>query len=45
MKNLIKKLRDKKGSGIMTVMLAITFLTAFGTLALYLSYTSFQVSV
>ena len=45
MKKFFKNLRDKKGSGIMTVMLAITFLTAFGTLALYLSYTSFQVSV
>ncbi len=45
MKKIFKIMRGKKGSGIMTVMLAITFLTAFGTLAMYLSYTSFQVAV
>ena len=44
MKSLHKFLKDKKGSGIMTVMLAVLFLTAFGSLALYLTYTSFQVA-
>ncbi len=44
MKFFMKLLKDKKGSGIMTVMLAVLFLTAFGSLALYLTYTSFQVA-
>ena len=45
MKNIMKNIRSNKGSGIMTVMLAVLFLTAFGSLALYLTYTSFQVAV
>ena len=44
MKSFLKILKGNKGSGMMTVMLAVLFLTAFGTLALYLTYTSFQVA-
>ncbi len=44
MNNFFKNIKDNKGSGIMTVMLAVLFLTAFGSLALYLTYTSFQVA-
>ena len=44
MKGINRFVRDNKGSGIMTVMLAVLFLTAFGSLALYLTYTSFQVA-
>jgi hypothetical protein len=40
MKHLLSKLKNKKGSGIVTVMVAVLFLTAFGTLSLYLTYTS-----
>lgn len=42
MKQILSYLKQKKGSGIVTVMLAVLFLTAFGTLALYLTYTSFE---
>lgn len=44
MKRFLKLLKGKKGSGILTVMLAVTFLTAVGTLSMYLTYTSFQVA-
>lgn len=43
MKSTMKTIKCNKGSGILTVMLAVLFLTAFGSLALYLTYTSFQV--
>lgn len=42
MKKLLSYLKDTKGSGIVTVMLSILFLTAFGTLALYTTYTSVE---
>ncbi len=42
MKKILSYLKDTKGSGIVTVMLSILFLTAFGTLALYTTYTSVQ---
>ena len=44
MKNFLKTVKDKRGSGIFTVMIAITLLTALGSLALYLTYTSLQVA-
>lgn len=44
MRQTFNYLKSNKGSGIVTVMLAVLFLTAFGTLALYLSYTSLKVS-
>ncbi len=40
MKRLINQLKSNKGSGIVTVLVAVLFLSAFGTLSLYLAYTS-----
>ena len=40
MKRLLNLLKSKNGSGIVTVLVAILFLSAFGTLSLYLAYTS-----
>lgn len=40
MKHALLNLKKNKGSGIVTVMVAVLFLTAFGTLSLYLTYTS-----
>ncbi|MBR4450775.1 MAG: hypothetical protein IKS39_02965 [Clostridia bacterium] len=44
MKRFFNHFKGNKGSGILTVMLAVTFLTAVGTLSMYLTYTSFQVA-
>ena len=42
MKRILFNLKNNKGSGIVTVLVAILFLTAFGTLSMYLAYTSTQ---
>ncbi len=40
MKQLFNLIKNNKGSGIVTVLVAVLFLSAFGTLSLYLAYTS-----
>ena len=45
MKSFFEKLKQNRGAGMIIVVLAIVFLTAFGTLAMTMSYTSFEMSV
>nr|MCR5522206.1 hypothetical protein [Clostridia bacterium] len=45
MKNRFLKIKETKGSGIFTVLIAVLFLTAFGTLLLTLTYTSYSMKI
>lgn len=45
MKHFCEKIKQNRGSAMIMVILAIVFLTAFGTLAMTMSYTSLETSI